>query len=99
LPISAGNEVPGRCVCATELRLLSTVARCSIALGDEEVTLWKLERQERIPQREARFMLNLWHSRRHWLGGTEADYPARNCVMRVDWFRYRPGTGSAGQVP
>jgi hypothetical protein len=64
--------------------------RYFVRRGEADVTLWKLERQERIPVHPARFMLNVWHSRRHWLGGAEADYPARDGVMRVDWFRYRP---------
>ena len=69
--------------------------RYFIVNGEQEVTLWTLARPGRIPQHPARFMLNVWHSRRHWLGGTEADYPAQDSVMRVDWFRYRPAAGAA----
>jgi hypothetical protein len=64
--------------------------RYFVRRGEAEITLWKLDRQPAIPQHEARFMLNVWHSRRHWVGGGEANYPAKDGVMRVDWFRYVP---------
>lgn len=56
--------------------------------GGVEKTLWDLRDAKVIPQRDAQFMFNVWHSDGHWLKGGAADYPASDAVLRVDWFRY-----------
>lgn len=62
--------------------------RFFIVLDGEEVTLWDLRDRSVIPQHPAAMMFNVWHPRTHWWSGGDADYPANNAVMRVDWFRY-----------
>jgi chitodextrinase len=59
-------------------------------IDGKEVTLWDLTQQNIIPQREANFIVNLWHSAHHWNTWTPADYPSSDGHMRVDYFHYTP---------
>jgi beta-glucanase (GH16 family) len=62
--------------------------RWFIQVGSREVTLWDLRDTRYIPTRAAQLMVNAWHAQTHWLSGAEADYPAQDAVMRVDWVRH-----------
>jgi hypothetical protein len=65
----------------------STYVRYFIVIGGTEVELWRLEKAGSIPQRQAQFLLNVWHTTSHWMTGGAADYPAADATMLVDWVR------------
>ena len=62
--------------------------RYFMVIEGSEVTLWDLEEAARIPQNEASFLINVWHSSSHWMAGGDADYPASEAIVEVDWLRY-----------
>lgn len=59
-----------------------------IVIEGRETTLWELTDPRHIPRRPARVRLQLWHPRSHWHSGGDADYPARDGTLRVDWVRH-----------
>jgi len=63
--------------------------RYFLVFGGEEITLWTWEDPAYIPSLPAPFLFNVWHSSDWWNGASEADYPANDAVMRVDWLHYR----------
>lgn len=65
--------------------------RFFLSADGNERTLFSLSDPERIPQQPVYMMYNLWHPGDHWYPATgEADYPANDVVLRVDWFRHTP---------
>ena len=63
--------------------------RFFLLIDGTEVTLWDLTDARYVPQRPSRWLFNVWHPRTHWFGpGADADYPAGDAEMRIDWARY-----------
>ncbi|MDY0003828.1 MAG: glycoside hydrolase family 16 protein [Polyangia bacterium] len=62
--------------------------RYFMVIEGQEVTLWDFDDPSLVPQNSAWFLFNLWHTGSHWMTGGEADYPAADAVMKVDWLRY-----------
>jgi len=59
--------------------------------GGEELTLWTLNDASQVPQLPVYLMYNLWHPGTHWFPSSgDADYPANDVVMKVDWIRFDP---------
>jgi len=59
--------------------------------GAESLTLWTLSDPTHVPQLPVYLTYNMWHPSTHWfpLSG-DADYPANDVVMDVDWVRFEP---------
>lgn len=55
-----------------------------------EIELWRLEGAAYVPQREAIFLLNLWHPAEHWWSGGAADFPSNDAALHVDWVKLWP---------
>ncbi len=64
-----------------------TFVRYFLVTESGEVELWKLEGKDYVPQRPAKFLMNLWHSTSHWNSGGAADYPANDASLLVDWVK------------
>ena len=63
--------------------------RFFIVLDGAELTLWDFQDARYIPARPSNFLFNVWHPRDHWFGPEgDADYPAGDASMRLDWARY-----------
>ena len=59
--------------------------------GTEELTLWTLSDPTHVPQQPVYIMYNLWHPSSHWFpNSSDADFPANDVVMRLDWIRFEP---------
>ncbi len=59
--------------------------------GKEDLTLWLLNDAAHIPQLPVQLMYNLWHPSTHWFPASgEADYPASDVLMKVDWIEFVP---------
>jgi len=59
--------------------------------GSEELTLWTLADASHVPELPVYLMYNLWHPSSHWFPTTgNADFPANDVVMQVDWTRFEP---------
>ncbi len=59
--------------------------------GSEELTLWVLDDASHVPELPVYLMYNLWHPSTHWFPTTgDADFPANDVVMQVDWVRFEP---------
>ncbi len=59
--------------------------------GTGELTLWVLSDASRVPQLPVYLTYNLWHPSTHWFPRAgDADYPASDVVMSVDWIRFEP---------
>jgi len=59
--------------------------------GSEELTLWTLDDAAHVPQLPVYLMFNLWHSSTHWFPTAgDADFPANDVVLKVDWIRFDP---------
>ncbi|HBF07277.1 MAG TPA: hypothetical protein DHW71_00350 [Gammaproteobacteria bacterium] len=56
----------------------------------QERTLWHMTDVDMVPQDPAQIMFNVWHTATHWYSGGEADYPASDAEMKVDFVRYQP---------
>lgn len=55
-----------------------------------EIELWKLSGAEYVPQRPAEFLINLWHPDTHWSKAGDADFPANDAELRIDWLGIWP---------
>lgn len=63
--------------------------RFFMVLDGAELTLWDFADARLIPQRPSNLLFNVWHPRDHWFGPAgDADYPAGDASMRLDWARY-----------
>jgi hypothetical protein len=59
--------------------------------GNEELTLWTLADAAHVPDVPVYLMYNLWHPSSHWFPASgDADFPANDVVMKVDWIRFEP---------
>ena len=59
--------------------------------GGQELTLWTLADPSHVPQQPVYLTYNLWHPASHWFPNlAEADFPANNVVMKVDWISFEP---------
>lgn len=66
----------------------SSYLRFTIMNNGKEVTLWDYTDSKYIPQNPMSFMFNVWHTDSHWWVGGNANYPANNALMSVDYFKY-----------
>jgi hypothetical protein len=65
--------------------------RFFIVDGADELTLWTLSDASHVPQLPVYLMYNLWHPETHWFPTQgEADFPAADVVMKVDWVEFVP---------
>ena len=70
-----------------------TRVRFFIVVDGREIELWSMTDARYVPQRSSAWLFNVWHPQRHWFGPAadgDADYPAQNAEMRIDWARYWP---------
>jgi hypothetical protein len=56
-----------------------------------DLTLWTLTDAAHVPQPPVYLMYNLWHPSTHWFPASgDADFPANDVTMKVDWIRFEP---------